>query len=76
MQGSSDTNKEWLVNRFWHNYLSILEKFTIPAKAILWYRKHIEEYISAHQGVKLQHHIPMQVDDYLNAKGRINTPKE
>ncbi len=76
MQGSSDTNKEWLVNRFWHNYLSILEKFSIPAKARPWYRKHIEDYISAHQGVKLQHHIPKQIDDYLNAKGRMTNLPE
>ncbi len=64
------------VNRFWHNYLSILEKFSIPVKARPWYRKHIEEYISAHQGVKLQHHISQQVDKYLVAKGRMaNLPE-
>ena len=59
-----------LVNQFWHNYLSLLEKFSIPAKARPWYRKHIEEYIKAHQGVKLQQHLPQQIDDYLFGIGR------
>ncbi|MEW7980695.1 MAG: hypothetical protein AB2813_13105 [Candidatus Sedimenticola endophacoides] len=59
------------VGRFWHNYLSILEKSAIPYKARLWYRRHIEEYISAHQGVKLAHNLPGNVDKYLEAKGRI-----
>ncbi len=75
---SVEDNVEYqrLVNRFWHNYLSILEKLSIPVKARPWYRKRIEEYISAHQGVKLQHHLSQQVDRYLVTKGRINTPKE
>jgi len=58
------------VSRFWHNYLSILEKLSIPVKVRHWYRKHVEEYISAHQGVKLKHHTPQYVTDYLHAKGR------
>lgn len=71
MSGNTDTEYQWLVNRFWHNYLSIMENFSIPAKARPWYRKHIEEYLSAHQGVKLQHHSPHHIDDYLYAKGRM-----
>lgn len=43
-----------LVNRFWHNYLSVLEKFSFLVKVRPWYRKHVEEYISAHQGVKIK----------------------
>jgi len=65
-----------LVNRFWHNYLSILEKSSIPIKARPWYRKHIEDYISAHQSVKLQHHLPKQLDEYLVAKGRMTNLPE
>lgn len=60
-----------LVNRFWHNYLSLLEKYSIPVKSRSWYRKHVEEYISSYQGVKLQQHLPQHLDDYLNAKGRM-----
>ncbi len=72
----TDTNYQELVNKFWHNYLSLLENFSIPVKIKPWYRKHIEEYISAYQGVKLQHHLHLHLDDYLNAKGRmVNFPE-
>lgn len=64
------------VNRFWHNYLFLLEKNSIPAKVRPWYRKHIEEYINAHPGIKLQQHQPQQIDEYLTAKGRMpNLPE-
>ena len=64
------------IDRFWHNYLSILEKYSIPQKARHWYRNHAEEYISAHHAVKLQHHTPEHVDNYLNAKGRLENLQE
>ncbi len=69
MSEYTDTEYQRLVNRFWHNYLSLLENFSIPTKARPWYRKHVEEYIIAHQGVKLHHHKPQQIDKYLAAKG-------
>jgi len=65
-----------LVNQFWHNYLFLLEKHSIPVKARSWYKKHIEEYISFYQGVKLQQHLPQHLDDYLTAKGRVATLPE
>lgn len=70
---SDDKHDEYqqLVNRFWHNYLSLLEKHSIPVKARSWYRKHVREYISFYQGVKLQQHLPRHLDDYLSAKGRM-----
>jgi hypothetical protein len=60
-----------VVKRFWHNYLSILEKSRIGKRAMPWYRKHAEAYIRAHQGLRLAAHLPRQIDDYLNAKGRL-----
>ena len=76
MREKTDSNNQRLINQFWHNYLSLLENFSIPVKTRPWYRKHIEEYISAHQGVKLKHHLPHHLDDYLNAKGRmVNLPE-
>jgi len=76
MSDISDVEHQRLVSRFWHNYLSLLEKLSIPVKARPWYRKHVEEYISAHQGVKLQQHLPHHIDEYLSAKGRIATLPE
>ena len=60
-----------VVKRFWHNYLSILEKARISKAATPWYRKHAEAYIRAHRGLRLASHSPRQIDDYLNAKGRL-----
>jgi len=34
------------VDRFWHNYLFVLEKNSTPKKLRQWYRKLIEEYIA------------------------------
>jgi integron integrase len=59
------------VGRFWHNYLSILEKRSIPKRSRSWYRKHAEKYIDAHKGIRLAEHTPDSIDQYLNAKGRL-----
>ncbi|MBL7004403.1 MAG: hypothetical protein ISR69_10295 [Gammaproteobacteria bacterium] len=76
MQKNNHDEYQRLVSLFWHNYLSILVKFSIPAKIRPWYRKHVEEYISAHQGVKLKHHTAQNLSDYLNAKGRTESLSE
>ncbi|MCU7842200.1 MAG: integron integrase [Candidatus Thiodiazotropha sp. (ex Monitilora ramsayi)] len=71
MVGNEAAEEQRAVERFWHNYLSILEKDSIPATERQWYRKHIEEYISAHSRVKLRDHQPRHIDRYLTAKGRL-----
>lgn len=60
-----------VIERFWHNYLSILGKTLIHKAAIPWYLKHVEAYITDHSGQRLAAHLPAQIDDYLNAKGRL-----
>ena len=64
------------IQRFWHNYLSILEKSSVPAKSRPWYRKHVEAYIHAHAGHRLSTHSAADVDSYLNAKGRLANLQE
>jgi integron integrase len=64
------------IDRFWHNYLFVLEKNAVPDKSRRWYRKHLEEYIVAHPDVKLQSHLPSFIDDYLIAKGRLKHLQE
>ena len=76
MKTQTDAAFRRSVDRFWHNYLSVLEKFSIPIKARPWYRKHVEEYISAHQGVKLHAHSARHIDKYLVAKGRLTKIEE
>lgn len=58
------------IDRFWHNYLSILEKASVPEGSRQWYRKHVEAYIKAHEGIRLAQQSPQLVDRYLEAKGR------
>jgi len=76
MTGNVSGKHQHAIDRFWHNYLSILEKNSVPKKSRQWYRKHLEEYIAAHPGVKLQRHTARFIDDYLNAKGRLKNLKE
>jgi integron integrase len=59
------------VQRFWHNYFSVLEKSSVPARSRPWYRKHVEGYIRAYEGRRLSAHTAQNVDSYLNAKGRL-----
>jgi hypothetical protein len=61
-----------VINRFSHNYFSILGKARIHKTAMPWYRKHMEAYIKAHPGRRLSSHLPAQIDDYLNEKGRLS----
>jgi hypothetical protein len=68
MNGKSIGKRQKLVSQFWHNYSSILEKSSIPAKSRPWYRKHVKEYLNVHQGVKLQQHSPQLLDEYLTVR--------
>ena len=59
------------VQRFWHNYLSILEKSSVPKRVRPYYRKAVEGYISANPGRRLATHTAADVERYLAAKGRL-----
>ena len=64
------------VERFWANYLFILQKNAIPKNSIPWYRKHAEAYIKACKDAPLSKQTAQDIDDYLNAKGRLKELKE
>jgi integron integrase len=64
------------IERFWHNYLSILEKNAIPHSSKKWYRRHVEMYIAAHGGTRLAQHSADHVDKYLAAKSRLRDLEE
>ena len=64
------------IDRFWSNYLSILKNSSVPQNSTKWYRAHIQNYIDAHPDVRLSQHPPSNIDDYLNAKGRLNNLEE
>lgn len=58
------------VARFWHNYLSVLEKHRIPRASRAWYRRHVEAFIESTRSRRLSQNLPEHIDSYLNAKGR------
>jgi len=76
MTGETPGAASRAVQRFWHNYFSILEKSSVPERVRPWYRKHVEGYIRAHSGRRLGEHLPHDVDEYLAAKGRMAQVQE
>ncbi len=76
MSGKPAGEQSHAVQRFWHNYFSILEKLHVPLRARPWYRKHVEGYIQAHPDRRLADQLPHDVDAYLAAKGRLPNQQE
>lgn len=76
MTGNPSRAQSRAVQRFWHNYFSVLEKSSVPARVRPWYRKHVERYIQAHPGRRLGDQLPHDIDDYLAAKGRLPQLRE
>ena len=58
------------VSRFWHNYLSVLEKNSIPRRLRPYYRKAVEHYLSVNGDHRLATHSAADVERYLIEKGR------
>jgi len=76
MSLSKPSSRRISVERFWDNYLFILKKNAISKSSIPWYRKHAEAYIKANKETPLSRQTAQDVDDYLNAKGRLTELKE
>lgn len=76
MSVSESPTHQASVDRFWDNYLFILEKNAIPKNSIPWYRKHAEAYIRANKNTPLSSQTGQDIDCYLNAKGRLPELKE
>ncbi len=60
------------VERFWANYLFVLEKNSVSKQSMQWYRKHVEAYIRESNNRPLVQHSGSDIDRYLNAKGRLS----
>lgn len=76
MSGNPSGASSRAVQRFWHNYFTILEKSSVPVRTRPWYRKHVEGYIRAHPGYRLAEHLPHDLCEYLTAKGRLGNLQE
>lgn len=73
---SNSPDHQAAIDRFWSNYLFVLNNNSVPAKSVPWYRKHIEAYIKEHENTPLTLHTGHIIDQYLNAKGRLPGLKE
>ncbi len=58
------------IGQFWLRYADLLGRFRVPAKAVPWYRKHIEVFIEDHPGIKLRSHSADSVERWLLRVGR------
>ncbi len=59
------------VRRFWARYEALLTEHRIPAKAIPWYRRRVEDYIAAHPDRRrLRDHGSADLEHWLDELGR------
>ncbi|MBL3591666.1 MAG: phage integrase N-terminal SAM-like domain-containing protein [gamma proteobacterium endosymbiont of Lamellibrachia anaximandri] len=58
------------VAQFWRNYRKFLKNESVAARAMPWYRRHVEAYISATKPARLTEHTAKQVASYLETIGR------
>ncbi len=58
------------IGRFWIKYAEFLRQFRVPAKAVPWYRRHIEAFIADHPDVRLLSHSAESVERWLSKVGR------
>jgi len=72
MAHKKDGADQHLIDRFWHNYLSILDKNSIPVRSRSWYRKHVEMYIAVHENTRLKAHSASMVGPILLRKAEIH----
>jgi hypothetical protein len=60
------------VARFYDNYVTCLDKASVPEKQRRWYVKHVEAFIKAHSGRKIKSLTSQEVGEYLDMLGRQN----
>lgn len=58
------------IGLFWKKYTKTLEHFHISAKAVPWYRRHIEGFIADHPDIRLRSHTADSVGRWLEREGR------
>jgi integron integrase len=57
-------------SRFWDKYILKTNSYKIKPSSAKWYVRHAENYIKFHQGNRLRHHIPDNINQYLQFKCR------
>ena len=64
-QTAADHARNQAISKFWDKYLHALEQRGVVANSRRWYVRHCEQYIAAHEGVKLASHTAATVERYL-----------
>lgn len=62
-------DKDARVSRFWEKYIEKTKRYRIKPDVVRWYVKHAELYIKSHES-RLNSHTVLDVDKYINEKGR------
>ena len=55
-------------SRFWDKYILKTNGYKIKPSAAKWYVRHAEHYIKFHNGIRLKHHTPDNIRQYLQYK--------
>ncbi len=58
------------IGHFWKKYAELLKHFRVSAKAIPWYRRHIEGFLTDHPDIRLRSHTAETVVCWLERLGR------
>ncbi|MCW8921325.1 MAG: integron integrase [Sedimenticola sp.] len=54
------------IGRFWNTYISVLERYGVNPGSRPWYRKHIQQFIDQHPGIRLKEHSPETLTRWLS----------
>jgi hypothetical protein len=68
-------DKDAQISRFWEKYIEKSKRYGIKQSAVRWHVKHAEQYIKAHK-TQLKAHVALDLDKYLQDKGRNTQLKE
>jgi len=68
-------DKDAKISRFWEKYIKKSKRYGVKPKLVHWHVKHAELYIKTHQ-IRLKEHSALDVDKYLQDKGRNTVIKD
>ena len=58
------------VSQFWDIYIAKTKSYKIKPSIARWYIRHAEDYIRAHDSLRLSRHTATQIEKYLREKSR------
>lgn len=67
---SSENRTAPKIELFWKRYIDVTKRFRIPERTRPWYRRHVQAFIDAHSGTKLQRQTPETVERWFTKLGQ------